>query len=125
MITLYTSPDQVVLLEVGEGIDEVRVEQSEEDEVRGDGGLGDLQAGQAAQARHRSQEAGLLPGVSGRGLDAAVSEGGGRAGGEGETGQQGPALHIVYSQTWGNERVIQVMRPGIPGPRWEMGAGPS
>lgn len=98
MITLDTSPDQVVLLEVGEGVDEVRVEQSEEDEVRGDGGLGDVQAGQAGQARHRGQEAGLLPGVSGRRLDAAVSEGRGRAGGEGEAGQHRPALHIVYSE---------------------------
>ena len=58
--TLDTSPDEVVLLEVGECVDKVRVEQSEEDEVRGDGGLGDLQAGQAAQARHGGQEAGLL-----------------------------------------------------------------
>ena len=48
--TLDTSPDQVVLLEVREGVDEVRVEQSEQDQVRGHGGLGDLQAGQAGQA---------------------------------------------------------------------------
>ena len=48
-----------MLLEVREGVDEVRVEQSEQDQVRGHSGLGDLQAGQAGKARHSGQEGGL------------------------------------------------------------------
>ena len=59
-----TAPDQIVVLEHGEGVDEVSVEESEEEEVRGDGGLGQLQAGDMRQAGHGGEEGGGLPGIA-------------------------------------------------------------
>ena len=52
-----------MVLEDREGVDEVSVEESEEEEVRGDGGLGQLQAGDMGQAGHCGEEGGGLPGI--------------------------------------------------------------
>ena len=90
-MNVYTL-DEVMFPEDGECLEEVRVEESEEEEVRGDGWLADLQVGEAGQVGQGGHEAGLLPGVPGRVLATAAGHGGrgGRGDGQREALQSSP-----------------------------------
>ena len=68
-LTLNTAPHQVVVLQLGEGGEEVSVEEPEEEEVWRDGRLADLQDPEARETGDRREEGGLLPGVPSSGLD--------------------------------------------------------
>ena len=72
--TLDTAPDQVVSLQAGECLEEVPVEQPQQQQVRRDGRLADLEALQP-QRGHGGEEAGQVEGVPGGGLDRPVGEG--------------------------------------------------
>ena len=85
--TLDTAPDQVVRLETGECLEEVPVEEPEQQEVRGDGGLADLEVLQPERG-DGGEEAGHVVGVPGGRLDGAVGEGGVLSQAELEVGQE-------------------------------------
>ena len=63
-VTLDTAPDQIMVPQHGECVNEVSVEESEEQQVRGDRWLGELQAGDMGQAGDGSEERGCFPGIA-------------------------------------------------------------